>query len=705
MYNARMPEWIGQVIGKVRIEKYLARGGMAEVYLGTHLTLERPVAVKFLHNHIESEPDLLTRFQREAKVVAGLRHPNIVQVFDFDTHEGHPYIVMEYINGLSFSSYLRKLHENNQELSLKQIAHLLKSLASALDYAHSQGVVHRDIKPANILLHSSHGDFVADRPITEKTEPVITDFGLVRVAHSGAQTASGMVSGTPKYMSPEQARGDKVDHRSDIYSLGVILYELLSGHVPFDAESTMTVMFKHINEPPPAIEKLAPQLQDVVDKALAKEADDRFQSAGEMAKAFYLAIGMNAEAETITTPPLQTINMDTAPKKKAPARGPILIGTVIFACVCLVIVGLGAMRISLGSFFPKLNNTTQSTPNQELPVTNDASPTPASEESPPTTEEMSVGILRFQNNTALMDKVTISASLDLPPENKQYEAWLIDDDGESSRSIGILERSGQGQYTLTYVDAQGQNLLGQYNRMEITLEPNPDDNPNSSRDVVYSGYLPSASLEHIRHLNYSAPETPNEVAVGVGLVNNVTLVKQATEAMVAAYDDGDPAAAQANAEIIVNLIVGKEDPTYYNDWNGDGIVSDPSDGFGLLINGDQAGYLDDMIHHSSYAADAKGSTAEIKLHYGHVEICIQNLETWAPELRDLALNIVRATDNQNIESDVRTALTLATQMLDGVDINGNETIDPIEGEGGAETAFEHAQYMSDIPILPGKNRE
>jgi len=112
-----------------------------------------------------------------------------------------------------------------------------------------------------------------------------------------------------------------------------------------------------------------------------------------------------------------------------------------------------------------------------------------------------------------------------------------------------------------------------------------------------------------------------------------------------------------------------------------------------------------MIHHSSYAADAKGSTAEIKLHYGNVEICIQNLETWAPELRDLALNIVRATDNQNIESDVRTALTLATQMLDGVDINGNETIDPIEGEGGAETAFEHAQYMSDIPILPGKNRE
>ncbi len=177
-----MPEWIGHVIGKVKIEKFLARGGMAEVYLGTHMTLERQVAVKVLHSHIESEPDLLSRFQREAKVIASLRHSNIVQILDFDTHEGHPYIVMEYINGLSFSAYLRNLHEKNQGLSQKQIAHLLESISSALDYAHSQGVIHRDIKPANILLHSNNGDFIPDRPITQNTEPIITDFGLVRIA-------------------------------------------------------------------------------------------------------------------------------------------------------------------------------------------------------------------------------------------------------------------------------------------------------------------------------------------------------------------------------------------------------------------------------------------------------------------------------------------------------------------------------------------
>jgi serine/threonine protein kinase len=153
-----MPEWINKTIGKVRIEKYLARGGMAEVYLGMHLTLERQVAVKVMHSFIEEDPDFLLRFQREAKVVAGLRHPNILQIFDFDTADGHPYIVMEYLKGPSLAAYLLALHERNERLPLEQVARLLKSLSSALDYAHGQGVVHRDIKPGNTLFHSKKNE-------------------------------------------------------------------------------------------------------------------------------------------------------------------------------------------------------------------------------------------------------------------------------------------------------------------------------------------------------------------------------------------------------------------------------------------------------------------------------------------------------------------------------------------------------------------
>lgn len=272
---------------------------MAEVYSGTHLTLERPVAVKVLHGYIEENPDLLARFHREAKVVAGLRHPNIVQIYDFDALDGHPYIVMEYLKGPPLSTYLRTLHSRNERIPQHQVARLLKGLTAALDYAHGQGVIHRDIKPGNILLHSKADDISLDKPLSREVEAVLTDFGLVRIVNAASQTASGMVSGTPAYMSPEQARGDPTDYRTDVYSLGIVLYEMLAGRVPFEADSTLSVIYKQINDPPPPIPGISPALQAVMDRALLKNPDDRYQTCREMSVDFFLAMGMTAEAETI----------------------------------------------------------------------------------------------------------------------------------------------------------------------------------------------------------------------------------------------------------------------------------------------------------------------------------------------------------------------------------------------------------------------
>src|SRR5690349_22511256 len=286
-----MPEWLGQTIGNVRIEKMLARGGMAEVYLGTHLNLDRPVAIKFLHSYIEEEPLLLERFRREAKVVAGLRHPNIVQIFDFDTTEGHPFIVMEYLKGPTLATYLRHLHQKKKRIPPDQVARLLNEISGGLDYAHGQGVVHRDIKPGNIILHSNSEDMALDRPLTDDVESVITDFGLVRIMNASSQTASGTVSGTPAYMSPEQARGDQTDHRTDIYSLGIVLYEMLAGRVPFEADNTVTILHMHIHTPPPAIPGIPAKAQAVIDRALQKNPQDRYPTSREMAIDFYLAIG------------------------------------------------------------------------------------------------------------------------------------------------------------------------------------------------------------------------------------------------------------------------------------------------------------------------------------------------------------------------------------------------------------------------------
>jgi len=688
-----MPEWIGHIIGKVRIEKFLARGGMAEVYLGRHLTLDRPVAVKVMHSHIEADPDLLERFQREARVVASLRHPNIVQVFDFDTHEGHPYMVMEYLRGQSLSSYLKFLHETNQRLSYEQISRLLGGIASGIDYAHTQMAIHRDIKPGNILLHSRSRKFSKNTPITRSIEPIITDFGLVRISHAKTQTESGLVSGTPAYMSPEQARGEKVDHRTDIYSLGIILYEMLAGRVPFEGDSAMAVIYQHIHEPPPPIEGLPTQLQDVIDRALSKNPDDRYQHANQMSAEFNEAIGIQAESETVLPLQNRTSRSATPTKKQAP----LWIGAAVFACACVSLLLVGAVGISAFNLLPTrevaLAESTSTAETHQHPTE------VASDGLIPNTSASPVGVLRFQSSIATMDQITINATLAPLPENTQYEAWMIDDAHEQSRSLGVLEQIAGDQFSLIFIDPQGQNLIAQYNRMEITLEPSPDDSPNSSRNVLYSGSLPPGSLEHIRHLMVGTEETPGQDAVAVGLIDNISLIKEAADSMLDAFNAGDSPGVRANAEAIVNLIVGKEDLDFYNDWDSDGSINDPGDGYGLLINGGQAGYLDGMIHHASYSADAPGATSEIEMHASHVEICTQNLETWAPELRDLALKIARASENQDVESDLRKAITLANQMLEGIDIDGSESVDPIPGEGGAMTAFEHAEYMSDMPIF------
>jgi serine/threonine protein kinase len=308
-----MPEWIGKVIGNVRIEKLLARGGMAEVYLGSHLNLERPVAIKLLHSYIEEEPLLLERFHREAKVVAGLRHPNIVQIYDFDTIDGHPFIVMEYLKGPTLATYLRHLHQRKKHIPPIQIARLLNELSLALDYAHKQGVVHRDIKPGNIMLHNKLEDVSVDKPLTDDVEAIITDFGLVRIMNAATQTASGTVSGTPAYMSPEQARGDQTDHRTDIYSLGIVLYEMLAGRVPFEADSTLTVLHMQIHTTPPPIPGVPEAIQQVIDRALFKNPDERYQTSRELATDFYRAIGYTIPGTVPQVDPSQinTLAMDS----------------------------------------------------------------------------------------------------------------------------------------------------------------------------------------------------------------------------------------------------------------------------------------------------------------------------------------------------------------------------------------------------------
>jgi len=277
---------IGQTIGRYQITEHLGRGGMAEVYKAYQPSLDRYVAIKVMHTFLADDKDFLIRFEREAKVVATLRHPNIVQVHDFDVQSGQYYMVMEYIDGVTLKSMLESMQERGEWVSLSDAALVILSVGSALKYAHDRKMVHRDVKPANVMVASDG-------------HVILTDFGIAKIMTATNLTASGAMVGTPSYMSPEQGMGTPGDERSDIYSLGVMLYQLVVGRLPYDADTPLAVVLKHINEPLPIPRAIKPDLSEDVErvilKSLAKNPDDRYQNVGELIADLRRTAGMAAD--------------------------------------------------------------------------------------------------------------------------------------------------------------------------------------------------------------------------------------------------------------------------------------------------------------------------------------------------------------------------------------------------------------------------
>ncbi len=309
--------WTGKKLGKYEIGPLIGEGGMAQVYKGRHPALKRDVAIKLIHTQLIDRQGFIERFQREAQLVAALRHPNIVQVFDFDTQDGVFYMVMEFIDGSTLSAKLGQMRSEKKLLPLSQVNDLLLSLSNALDYAHAQGMIHRDIKPGNVMF-------------TSKGQPVLTDFGLAKIVGGSTQTTSGLVVGTPMYMSPEQAYGEPGDARSDIYSLGVMLFELVTGSPPFQGNTPLSILYKQVNEPLPSPRKINPRLpesiEQIVIKATAKKPEYRYQTCGELAEALRNVV---CSADTLTPPPgipsMTQMGQQTVLSPVKPARKTIVL--------------------------------------------------------------------------------------------------------------------------------------------------------------------------------------------------------------------------------------------------------------------------------------------------------------------------------------------------------------------------------------------
>ena len=344
-----MDNLIGKTLdGLYTVRELIGTGGMANVYKavvgpGGPVPEGTVVAVKVLRQELMHDPDLVRRFKNESKAISLLNHPNIVKVYDVSVSENLQYIVMEYVDGMTLREYL---NERGGKLTSRETVHFISQILKALDHAHHNGVVHRDIKPQNIML-------------LDNGQLRMMDFGIARISRAENQLTGGKAMGSVHYISPEQAKGDETDFTSDIYSVGVMMYEMLSGHLPFDADDVVEVAIKQISDKPQSLQELAPNvphgLVEITERAMAKRPDNRYASAAEMLSALNAYVENPAIVfnytylpdeipEKVVERPMKTQKDAPEPKKARKGKKkrtiflPVLFGiTVAFALACLAL--------------------------------------------------------------------------------------------------------------------------------------------------------------------------------------------------------------------------------------------------------------------------------------------------------------------------------------------------------------------------------
>jgi serine/threonine protein kinase len=323
---------IGETIGRYQMMEEIGRGGLAVVYRAVDTLLQRSVAVKMILPDQQQTEKFLKRFNREAKTLAGLSHPSIVKVLDYGEHGGTPYLVMEYIPGGTLSARMGKAY------SYAEAAAILAPIAHALHHAHQHKVVHRDVKPANIL-------------INESGQPMLSDFGIVKLTdteESQGLTATGVVVGTPAYMAPEQIQGKQIDGRADIYALGIVFFELITGRKPYIANTPIELTLKHLNDPIPRprliVRDLPPEVEQIVMKSMAKKPEDRYQDMAHFAAVLErLAAGQKGSLRLLERPPEKKEKEPTGEQAAAQKKG--LNKGLVFG------IGGAAVLVALGLVF------------------------------------------------------------------------------------------------------------------------------------------------------------------------------------------------------------------------------------------------------------------------------------------------------------------------------------------------------------------
>jgi len=673
---------------------------MATVYLGRQTSIDRNVAIKVLPPHPGLDESFKERFELEARTIGGLQHPNILPLYDYGTQDDVLYLVMAYADGGSLDDLI-----DSGAMNTKQVEKYLRAIASGLDYAHSRGVIHRDVKPGNILINEDH--------------LMLADFGMVKMSVGENNLTGTAIVGTPAYMAPEQGQGLEYDHRIDIYALGVMLYEMLTGQQPYSGASPMQMIISHINDDIPDVRDERPELPEAiastVKKAMAKDADERYSTAAELAEAFSSALHKNPDSLAAIKQeyPINTRRDDGTARRNSPptvvfdsnASNPNVQDsgtqsqTIIMreATNPLVILGgFGLIALVIVIVAVLLNDNGGSDEPAVILATVEPTARPPATAEPTVAPRASVehfGTVRFSQDDRMGDTLSLRLDGARPaPNDQDYAAWLINTDGSETIRLGRVLVSSLGEGSIVYTDEEGRMLPAMFNQVLITLEDSIGDQPTG--DVVYSGRFPvtiSEALVEIFVTSSSGIETRGEQS---SLLDSALIeARVAAQHAGFAVSAGNIRSARTHAEHTINILRGTEE-----DWDGSGTPQNPGRGIGVYTFLDA---IDEQLD-AVVAADAESQTLLANAEF--IRVCTANVRTWADEIVTLEQEIIAGEEKSAVQDEAELSETLADQLKEGYDLNQNGIVEPFEGECGLEQIPEYGLQIAEIKIVEGDVR-
>ncbi len=686
---------IGRKLGKYEIVELVGQGGMATVYKGYQADIDRYVAIKVLPPHPGLDQQFIERFRLEARTVARLQHPHILPLYDYGVQDDILYLVTAFVEGGSLNE---RIHRGR--MSPGEIARLLRQMASALDFAHRQGIIHRDIKPDNVL-------------VDREGHVLLADFGIAKIAEGEARlTVTGGLVGTPAYMSPEQGRGETVTGSADIYSLGVVVYEMLTGRQPYTASTPMQVVLKHMTEPVPSVRAeiagLPPTLEPIMQRVLAKDPDSRYRTAMSFAEDFERAIqgAMDtkpAVADVVpTTVPgaLPPVNPNLTPPPTTvivQERGysPLVLlggfGIIALLVVVVVVLVLNSQREAPPTGLPPA-------PPATLRATQAAGVLP-----PPPAQTF--GRASYTTTNALGDTLTLSVlNVKPPPAGRVYAAWLKNTATGDTMLLGELAVDALGSGALApYIDPDGRPLFTLYNAIAITEEPRMAEMPTGA--IVYSASVPPELMGMLTEILLQSKDGfPAGAAVsGYGgdgdqdsdqkgsLLDGALL-----EAQTAAQHAGFAAASSniggmhAHSEHTINILNGGA-----VDYDGNGRGENPGRGVGVVR------FLDLIDAQLDAVAGGPETPRSLQSDLEFIRACTQNARLWIGEIGALDQAIIAASDITQVADQAARAVELAATIINGTDANGSGQVEPFEGECGLEQIRTFGALVASLNLTEG----